>query len=83
MAQKIRKTVAILLMFMLMVGPSPAIPVTGALLTPAALKHYFPLVSSPIEMLAIGPDGGGVTPVLFDPKNPSTGLCRHLGRGRV
>jgi hypothetical protein len=81
MAVKIRMAVAVLLMLMSMVGPSPAIPVKGVILTPLPSRYYLPIVGSSAEILAIGPDGGGVTPVVFNSKNPLIAYTGTWGAG--
>ena len=81
MAQNIRRAVAGLLILILMAGPSPTNRVMGANLDPGPIRIYFPLVSSPTEIFGLGPDGGGVTPVIFDSKNPTIAYAGTWGAG--
>ena len=80
MIKKIESGAAVVLMLLALISGRPETRVTA---DPKVIgnEYYIPLLASSMAVESLGPDGGGVTAVLFDPQNPAIAYIGSWGAG--
>jgi photosystem II stability/assembly factor-like uncharacterized protein len=80
MIKKIQSGVAVLFMLLALISGNPETQVTADQKSPGN-HYYFPILESTAGIESSGPDGGGVTGVLFNPQNPAIAYIGSWGAG--
>jgi len=80
MIKNIQSGAAVVLMLLALISGRPETRVTADQKTMGA-HYYIPLLSSSLAVESLGPDGGGVTAVLFNPQNPAIAYIGSWGAG--
>ena len=80
MIKKIQSGAALVLMLLALISGSPEMRVTADQKS-FGYMYYFPVQGSSMVVESLGPDGGGVTAILFNPQNSAIAYLGSWGAG--